>query len=126
MRVTCRVLIAWLLVAWPVGLAGQARPAEGPVARIAVSAKGAVSLDGKAVAIDSLRERLADVKKRSGVVWYYREAGKGEPPQQAMQVMKLIVDARLPISMSTKPDFSDVLFPDGSTRPRVTPQQPAK
>ena len=33
-------------------------------------------------------------------------------------IMKLVVDARVPISMSTKPDYSDVLLPDGSTRPR--------
>ena len=45
-------------------------------------------------------------------------AGRGEPPAQAMQVIKLIAGHRLPISMSTKPDFSDVLLPDGSTRPR--------
>lgn len=41
------------------------------------------------------------------------------PPPQATQVMKLVIDARLPISMSTKPDYSDVLLPDGSTRPRA-------
>ena len=88
------------------------------VSKIAVTAKGDVSLDGKPVSIDVLKERLADLKQRGGTVWYYREAGRREPPAQAMQVIKLIADHRLPISMSTKPDFSDVLLPDGSTRPR--------
>ena len=36
----------------------------------------------------------------------------------AAQVIKLVIDNRLPIAMSSKPDFSDVLLPDGSTRPR--------
>jgi hypothetical protein len=57
------------------------------------------------------------------MVWYYREAGKDDPPPQAMQVMKLIIDNRLPISISTKPDYSDVLLPDGTTQPRLGVRQ---
>jgi len=99
-------------------LAAQAKPAAAVVGKIAVTAKGDVTFDGKPVTIDVLKERLADLKKRSGEVWYYREAGRREPPAQAMQVIKLVADNRLPVSVSTKPDFSDVLLPDGSTRPR--------
>ena len=64
------------------------------------------------------------MKKRNGVIWYYREAGSSEPPPQAVEVMTLIVDNRLPISMSTKPDYSDVLLPDGTTRPRPGVREP--
>jgi hypothetical protein len=67
---------------------------------------------------------LAGVKKRNGVIWYYREGGDKEPPPEAMEVMKLIVDNNLPISMSTKPDYSDVLLPDGTTRPRPGVRHP--
>jgi hypothetical protein len=90
-----------------------------PVGKISVTAKGRVSLDGTPITLDALKVRLVDLKKRKGVVWYYRESGASDPPAQAMQVIKLIADLELPISMSTKPDFSDVLLPDGSTRPRV-------
>lgn len=118
MKTMVRVLTSVLAIGWATSVDAQSKLAEPPVGKVAVSASGTVSLDGKPTTIDVLRERLADLKKRSGVVWYYRESGKAEPPPQAMQVMKLIADARLPISMSTKPDYSDVLLPDGSTRPR--------
>ena len=115
-------MMAAVAIVWSIGLAQhvdtQAKPPDAVIGKIAVSANGAVSLDGKPIAVAALKERLTDLKKRNGVVWYYREAGDREPPSQAMQVMKLVIDARLPISMSTKPDYSDVLLPDGSTRPR--------
>jgi hypothetical protein len=110
-------IVGWCLV-WDGRMDAQTKPDGSVVGRVAVTAKGAVSFDGASVTIDVLRLKLADLKKRNGVVWYYREAAKGEPPQQTMDVMKLIVDNRLPISMSTKPDYSDVLLPDGTTRPR--------
>jgi hypothetical protein len=40
-------------------------------------------------------------------VWYYREAAGHEPPPIAMQVIQEIVSARLPIRLSSKPDYSD-------------------
>jgi hypothetical protein len=102
----------------------QTKPDESVVGKVAVTARGAVSFDGAAVTIDVLKQKLADVKKRNGVIWYYREAGDRVPPSQAMEVMKLLVDNRLPISMSTKPDYSDVLLPDGTTRPRPGVRKP--
>jgi hypothetical protein len=35
-----------------------------------------------------------------------------------MAVVELVVKHRLPISMSTKPDFSDYVDGDGTSRPR--------
>ena len=101
----------------------QTKPDESVVGKIAITGKGIVSFDGTVTTVDALKEKLADLKKRNGVVWYYREAATDEPPTQAMQVMKLIVDNGLPISMSTKPDYSDVLLPDGTTRPRLGVRQ---
>jgi hypothetical protein len=104
-------------------MSAQQTPAE-PVGKIAVTAKGAISFDGKPITLDMLKQRLIDLKKRNGVVWYYRESPASEPPAQAMQVIKLIAEIGLPISMSTRPDFSDVLLPDGSTRPRFPQSRP--
>ena len=118
-RVMTAALAVLLWIGWASPLEAQSKAAEAVVGKVAVSAKGAVSFDGKVTTADALRERLAELKKRNGVVWYYRESAGAEPPPQAMQIMKLIADARLPISMSTKPDYSDVLLPDGSTRPRA-------
>jgi hypothetical protein len=116
-------LCAALLAGHP-GLAAQDKPAEGAVGRIAVSAKGEVSFDGAPVTLDALKPKLADLAKRGGVVWYYREAASKNPPKQVFQVLDLIVENRLPISMSTKPDFSDVVMPDGSTKPRSGARRP--
>jgi hypothetical protein len=121
----------WIVVAGMMGLLltgegrvnAQTKPDESVVGRIAVTAKGTVSFDGAVITIDALKQKLSDLKKRNRVVWYYREAGKDEPPPQAMQVIKLIIDNRLPISMSTKPDYSDVLLPDGTTQPRLGGRQ---
>lgn len=100
------------------------KPDESVVGTVAVTAKGGVTFDGAAVTFDVLKQKLADVKKRNGVIWYYREAGNREPPSQAMEVMTLVVDNRIPISMSTKPDYSDVVLPDGTTRPRPGVRKP--
>jgi hypothetical protein len=102
---------------------GQARPDQRPVGKIAVTASGAVSFDGATVTLDGLKAKLADLKKRNGVVWYYRQAASSEPPAQAIDVIKLVIDNQLPISMSSRPDYSDVVLPDGSTRPRVEASQ---
>ena len=118
------VSIVGLCLACVSRLHAQATPDESVVGRVAVTATGALAFDGMVVTVDVLKQKLADLKKRNGVVWYYREWGKGEPPAQAMEAMKLVIDNRLPISMSTKPDYSDVLLPDGTTRPRPGTRRP--
>ena len=85
-----------------------------PVARISVSAAGEISLDGGRTTLDALRAELALLRARNGVVWYHREAAGGDPPPEAMAVIQLVIEHRLPISMSTRADFSDVVRPDGS------------
>ena len=65
-----------------------------------------------------MRRALEKVKAKRGTVWYYRESGKGEPPAQAIEVFKLIVENKLPVSLSTKPDFSDYVDENGQAQPR--------
>jgi biopolymer transport protein ExbD len=101
------------------GLDVQATPDDQPIGKIAVTRKGVVSLDGTTITLDALKTRLADLKKRNGEVWYYREASRNEPPEQAMEVIKLVMQYDLPISLSTKPDYSDEVLPDGTVRARA-------
>jgi hypothetical protein len=52
------------------------------------------------------------------VVWYHRENPASEPPSQGQAVIQLIIKHQLPVSMSTKPDFSDYVDDKGVSRPR--------
>ena len=84
-----------------------------PIIKVAVFADGRITADGKPVTIDSLRKSFKTLAAKKGTVWYYREAAQREPPPQAMQVIKAVVDARLPIRLSSRPDYSDSIGFDG-------------
>ena len=86
--------------------------------KVAVYADGRVVADGHEISISALRDAFMKLSNAHGSVLYYREAGQSEPHPNAMTVVQAIVDARLPVSLSSKPDFSDVVLPDGSTKPR--------
>ena len=86
---------------------------DAPIIKVAVFADGRITADGSPVTIDSLRESFKILAEKKGAVWYYREAGQGEPPPQAMQVIKTVIDARLPIRLSSRPDYSDSIGFDG-------------
>jgi biopolymer transport protein ExbD len=92
-----------------------------PVVKIAVFADGRLTVDGSPATVDSLRTSLKHAAEAQGIVWYYREAGQQEPPpvaMQVMQVMQVIAEARLPVRLSSRPDYSDAIGPDGRS---VTP-----
>jgi hypothetical protein len=97
-----------------------AAPADGgtPVMKVAVYADGRIVSDGHEISLPALRDAFLKLSNAHGSVLYYREAAQSEPHPNAMAVIKAIVDARLPVSLSSKPDFSDVVLPDGSTKPR--------
>ena len=88
------------------------------VKRISVLSTGKVLLNDKDSTVAEVRRSLESASAGSTTVWYYRESGKGEPPPQAIEVFKLIVENKLPVSLSTKPDFSDYVDEKGLSRPR--------
>jgi len=81
--------------------------------RISVLRDGSVLLDGKTVDLTELAEALRAVPDGTAVA-YYREDANGNPPAAAVDVMKLIVDRRLPVRLSSQPDFSDTVGPDAA------------
>jgi hypothetical protein len=84
------------------------------VLKVSVLANGTVLLDGNPMTLEALAEALDVAPKSDTAVWYYRENAAGEAPAAAIPVMKLIVERRLPLRLSTKPDFSDSLAPDAA------------
>ena len=91
---------------------------KNPVLRISVLTSGQILLDGRETNLAGIKKALEKARSEGAVVWYYRESGKGEPPKQAMEVIKLVVENNLPISMSSKPDFSDYIDEKGQSHPR--------
>lgn len=97
----------------------MAKSADTSVAlRLSVLKSGKILADGRAVSLQELDRLLAANAQRDGIVWYYREAGQDEPPPEAMEAIQLVVRYRRPISMSSKPDFSDVIDEKGTSHPR--------
>jgi|SRR6185369_2715835 hypothetical protein len=89
-----------------------------PILKVSVLVSGSVLLDGEPISLEALRVKFESLKAQRPVVWYYREAASGEPPPEAMQMMKMVTDNRLPISLSSKPDFSDYVDRKGGLHPR--------
>jgi hypothetical protein len=86
--------------------------------RISVLSSGKILLDGKKATVSEVKKALTRANSEKGAVWYYRESGKGEPPVEAIEIFKFMVESKLPISLSTKPDFSDYIDDQGQSHPR--------
>jgi biopolymer transport protein ExbD len=110
-------LCALALIFVPV-LSNTAAAEDGPVMKVAVYADGRITADGRPVVLGALRGAFAQLKKANGSVLYYREAAGAEPHPNAIEVVRAIIEAKLSVSLSTKPDFSDVVLSDGTTKPR--------
>lgn len=83
---------------------------------------GSILLDGTKVTLGALDARLEELSKTNGVVWYYREQGRDASAVQETarrSVLDLVIKHRRPISLSSKPDFSDVVDGDGNASPRT-------
>jgi uncharacterized lipoprotein YajG len=98
---------------------GEAATPQPTVMKIAVLCDGQITVNGRKVTIDEMIESLGDLaKKENGVVWLYREVASTEPSPNATIAFDGVMGANLPISLSTKPDFSDVVMADGTAKPR--------
>ncbi len=87
--------------------------------KLKVMSDGLILLDDKAVTLSSLRVYLAGVDPRASVVWYYREnPNVADPPPVALDVLDAVMKARIPISLSSRADFGDVIDNHGVSHPR--------
>ena len=89
-----------------------------PSLKVSVLKNGKILADGKETTLSDLDRAFTELKQIGGTVWYYREAGQEEPPPQAMEVIKLVADKSLPVTLSSKPDFSDFIGEDGQSHQR--------
>jgi hypothetical protein len=114
-KIICLLFAALLIGCSPKKEAPSEKP---PILKISVNQAGTVLANGNEVSIAELNAELSDLKSQTGVVWYYREAGQEKPPTIAGEVISSLIEYQLPISVSSKPDFSDVIDQDGQSRPR--------
>ncbi len=92
---------------------------DGVVMKVAVTKTGEIFADGTRMELPELKVAFAKLSAEHGSVIYYRENPTGaEPHLNAMAVVQAIVEAKLSVSLSTKPDFSTVLMPDGTIKKR--------
>jgi len=89
--------------------------------KISMLASGEVLLDGHAADSEAFDAVLEKVKQERGQVWYYREAAGAPPSAQALALIQSVVRHKLPVSLSSKPDFSDWVDGKGVSRPRAEP-----
>ena len=107
-----------LLPAFLLSLAGLAVAQQSPVAKVTALSSGKLLLNGSETIVQALSAEFERLKAEGGAVWYYRENPQSEPPSQAIEVINLVVGNQLPVSMSSKPDFSDYIDENGRSRPR--------
>lgn len=69
------------------------------VSKVRVDQTGTIYLNGKPGTIEDLRQELTRLKKVNGGVWYYLEDPLNP---QAKETERAILDAQVPIKMSTE------------------------
>jgi hypothetical protein len=100
---------------------GGQRPTSGQdtaIAKVSVLSSGKLLLNGSASSLGALDGEFQRLEKAKGSVWYYREESTAEPPPEATAVVQLIIKYSLPVSLSTKADFSDYVDSNGTSVPR--------
>ncbi|MBS0394796.1 MAG: hypothetical protein JSR54_09225 [Proteobacteria bacterium] len=110
------VTFAALLLALP--SAAQRAPAAGTggcplsAARVGVSARGAVAVNGTIVPIEHLAESLRALRPRPTEICYFREKPAGAPPASVRTIIDAIASLKWPISF-----YADAAFTTRATTP---------
>jgi hypothetical protein len=85
--------------------------------QIKISQAGGITANGEPITHQEARALLERLRDCSGEVWYYREQASQRASDDAMRVIRFVEEYGLPITFSSKEDFSDVV--DGSGKIHV-------
>ncbi len=86
--------------------------------KVSVLSSGSILLDGTPVGLANLKTALERADRANDRVLYYREDAAHEPPPETKEVLDLVIANKLPISLSSKADFSDYADKFGHLHPR--------
>src|SRR5262245_59677185 len=120
---TRRFMMATITVPGAVALltrcsADRKTPSPAHIVKIKVNRDGQILVNDQTTTLEQVKSSLSKLSQSGDdAVWYYRENAGGEPHPNAMLVLQAIVNAKLPVRLSTKPDFSDTVGPDGALEP---------
>jgi hypothetical protein len=90
--------------------------------KIGLLESGAILLDGQPIDASQLEVRLSQADRSKDQVLYYKEGLTQLNSRESEAIVKLVIEHRLPISFSTKPDFSDYVDRFGQSHPRLQAQ----
>lgn len=96
----------------------KSAPPPPVVLKLAIMRDGSITLDGLRTPLEDLDARFKELAEKKGTVYYYREIGAEEPHPNAIKVIETLKKHQLPVSLSSKPDYSDYVTPDGQFHPR--------
>ena len=82
------------------------------VVKVYVSQDGKITADGNDISLPDLDSSFSQLKQKNGIVYYSRDNVQGEPPQESMKVMDLVVKYSLPVKMFTDKTFTVVVKPN--------------
>lgn len=88
------------------------------VIKVSVLSNNEVLVNGKPVSPSEFIEALSIAQDKQGGIWYFRQNPHKEPPPVAAKVFSLIRQTGLPVSMSTRSDFSDYIDRQGNIKLR--------
>jgi hypothetical protein len=89
---------------------------------LAVSKDGSASVNGENVNSAHLSVKMKELRSAAREIWYYREHANAEPTEKEWASIRTVLDAMmstgLPISFSSRADFSDYVDGQGNSHPR--------
>lgn len=89
------------------------------VLKVKVLSSGKILVDNNVpTGMSNLISKLQWIKNNDGVVWYYRENSGHIPNEIADEIFSKILGMKLPLSLSSKPDFSDWIDSNGESHHR--------
>ncbi|MBV8818016.1 MAG: hypothetical protein JO022_06640 [Acidobacteriaceae bacterium] len=87
--------------------------------KIALLASDTILLDGQAVDLEQLNGRLSKADSSQDQVLYYKQDLQRRCSAHSENILRAVIARRLPISFSTRPDFSDYVDQFGHSHPRT-------
>lgn len=81
------------------------------IIKVYVEQDGKISANENEVSLSELDSSFNKLKG-NGIVYYSRDNGQGDPPQESMKVMELIVKYNLPVKLFTDKTFTVIVNPN--------------